>query len=127
EVGHADAPDALHDQVRAAVVGADVVDRRYARVLQPGGDARLADEPPDQLLVPLAGREADELDRHLAFQPDVPAGPDLARPGAGQRERLELVPAVDEGRHRASRYVAPPRAPLRRRRRCRVRSAPTAS
>src|SRR5690606_9963226 len=112
EVGDADTPDALHDQVRAALVGADVVDRRYAWVLQPGGDARLADEPPDQLLVRLAGREADELDRHLPFEPHVPAGPDLAHPAPGQREILQLVPAVDEGRHRASRYVAPPRAPL---------------
>src|SRR5690606_39413776 len=95
DVGHADAPDALHDQVRAAVVGADVVDRRYARVLQPGGDARLADEPPDQLLVPLAGREADELDRHLAFQPDVPAGTYLAHQprysGSGSRSFVSLL------------------------------------
>src|SRR5690606_15623324 len=66
------------------------------RVLQPGGDPRLAHEPAGQLLIGPPVGEAEELDRDLALQFDVPPGPHLPHPAAREREFVQFVPVVDE-------------------------------
>ena len=54
--------DEGHGVERPVVVLAQAVDRDDAGVLQPGGDGRLAEEPPPRRVVELVG--PDPLERH---------------------------------------------------------------
>ena len=61
--------DALHDDQDALVVGGDVVDHHYVRVVERRAEPRLAPEAPDHVVVSHPAVEA--LDRHAAPQPLV--------------------------------------------------------
>ena len=71
-----------HDEGPAGVV-ADVVDRADVRVVEPGGDARLALEPLER---PGLGEQVrrEHLDRHRALQTQVLGPVDGAHPARAQ-------------------------------------------
>ena len=85
----------LRDDVRRAVVFAEVVDREDAGMVQRRRRARLLLEPAQPVGV-LRERRRQHLDRHLAVQPRVPRPIDLPHPARAER-RQDLV-----GAHKSS-------------------------
>ncbi len=86
--------DVLHDQVRP-VTGAEVVDRDEVRVLEPGGDARLAAEAP-QVDVVARERVGEDLHRDRPLQPLVEAEPDHRHPAVAEAA-AQAVAAAEQG------------------------------
>ena len=103
EVGERLAVYVLHDDVRAAVVLARVVDADDVRVGEPRRELGLTDEPPPELIV---AREVlrQQLDRHRPLELGV--APEVDRGHAAVPERpLDPVPASDRrGTHPGDFY-----------------------
>ena len=86
---HAGALDQAHVDVEHAVDLAEVVHGDDVRLLQPGGDARLA---PESVLVARVGRHVgpQQLERHHPLADGVVGAVDLAH-AADADQRLQLV------------------------------------
>jgi hypothetical protein len=74
----------LGDDVRAALMRADVVDGEDVRVAEPGGGARLLLEAREAARLADLG-DRDDLHGHLAREPHVDGAIDLAHPPRAER------------------------------------------
>src|SRR5487761_1349857 len=102
QVGDRHAAHVLDDHEQLALIGAEVVEDRDARVAESRGDPSLAVESAHRGGVPALAR-ADQLDHYLAVEAPVGAFPECAH--AARRDRCHQLVAAEDYPHQAGGTV----------------------